>query len=128
MMCVTDIRHCPVVEIKITDQLEVYPNWSSVEFADKFLVFTKADVDRAPLISTYVGTYPCLYPDQTSGDKDLLSQYEKSALQLECQEQDERFIKLEGVMTNELNVQKFSGVYDELSKVEGYDIPDVAKA
>ena len=80
MICVTDLRDCPVVEMKITDQPEVYTNWSSVEFSDKHLVFTKTEVDRPPLISTYVGTYPCIYPDQTSRDKDLLSQYEKSTL------------------------------------------------
>ena len=60
---------CPILEIQITDQPESFPNWPSVKFEDKYLVFTKTEVDKPPLTQTYVGPYPCAYPDQTSRNK-----------------------------------------------------------
>ena len=71
---------CPILQLQITDQPESFPNWSSVKFADKYLVFTKTEVDKSPLTQTYVGSYPCAYPEQTSRNKQVLYSMEKSSL------------------------------------------------
>ena len=54
---------CPIIDMKITDNPEAFEGWEKIGFENKTLVYTKTKVNKSPIVLTYVGTYPCLYPD-----------------------------------------------------------------
>ena len=46
---ICNVTGCPIVDMKIADEPESFQNWSSVKFADKFLVFTNTESDKPPV-------------------------------------------------------------------------------
>ena len=95
---------CPIVDMKVTDNPEAFEGWEKIEFENKTLVYTKTEEDKSPIVLTYVGPYPCLYPDLTTKPKEYWYELEFEGLQDQCQKQDERYIKLDNIKTNELKV------------------------
>ena len=104
-----------------------YENYSQIPYGNLTLAYTKEYTDSGPITSTRVGPYACLDArEYDKGATDLLPK-ERDYKKKNCTKVDGAFVKLENFKTNELELQKLSGVYEKLVSLPSYNITDESK-
>lgn len=97
-------------------------------YGDYLILYTTDLLDAMPIGNVTVGPQPCLNSSHISRPEDWppLFELENDASKPKCEKLDQRFEDI-GFTTNELAVQKSSGVLQKLKKLPGYDVSDESK-